>query len=55
MAGLPTISGKEAIKVFQNAGWSIVRTGSSRLIIMKKPGVITALSIPDIKHLIEDY
>ena len=23
MAGLPTISGKEAIKAFQNAGWSL--------------------------------
>jgi predicted RNA binding protein YcfA (HicA-like mRNA interferase family) len=51
MAGLPTISGKEAIKAFQSAGWSIVRTGSSRHIIMKKPGVITTLSIPDHKTL----
>ena len=51
MAGLPTISGQEAIKAFQNAGWSIVRTGSSRHIIMKKPGVITTLSIPDHKTL----
>jgi predicted RNA binding protein YcfA (HicA-like mRNA interferase family) len=51
MAGLPTISGKDAIKVFQNAGWVIVRTGSSRHIIMKKPGVITTLSIPDHKTL----
>ena len=51
MAELPTISGKETIKAFQNAGWSIERTGSSRHIIMKKPGVITALSIPDHKTL----
>lgn len=36
MAGLPTISGKEAIKAFQNAGWLIERTGSNRHVIMKK-------------------
>ena len=51
MAGLPTISGKEAIKAFQNAGWLIERTGSNRHIIMKKPGVVTTLSVPDHKTL----
>lgn len=51
MSGLPVVSGKEAVKAFQNAGWSIVRIGSSRHIIMKKPGVITTLSIPDHKTL----
>lgn len=51
MSGLPVVSGKEAVKAFQNAGWSIVRIGSSRHIIMKKPGVITTLFIPDHKTL----
>lgn len=48
---LPVISGKEAVKAFEKAGWKFVRTGSSRHMIMKKEGVITTLSIPDHKVL----
>lgn len=49
---LPVISGKEAVKAFEKAGWKFARIGSSRHMIMKKEGVITALSIPD--HMILD-
>lgn len=48
---LPVISGKEAMKAFEKAGWLFVRVGSSRHHIYKKPGMITTLSIPDHKIL----
>ncbi|GJQ49279.1 MAG: addiction module toxin, HicA family protein [Candidatus Kuenenia stuttgartiensis] len=43
---LPVISGKEAVKAFEKAGWKFVRVGSNCHIILKKEGVITTLSIP---------
>ena len=49
--GLPVISGKEAVKAFEKAGWKFVRIGSSRHMIMKKEGVFATLSIPDHKAL----
>jgi predicted RNA binding protein YcfA (HicA-like mRNA interferase family) len=51
MAKLPSISGKEAIKAFEKAGWQRIRTGSSRHVIMKKAGRVSTLSIPDHKIL----
>ena len=50
-SGLPVISGKEALKAFEKAGWKFVRIGSSRHMIMKKEGIFTTLSIPDHKVL----
>ncbi|HHT9138155.1 MAG TPA: type II toxin-antitoxin system HicA family toxin [Candidatus Wunengus sp. YC60] len=50
-SGLPVISGKEAVKAFEKAGWKFVRIGNSRHMIMKKVGVFTTLSIPDHKVL----
>ena len=50
-SGLPVISGKEAVKAFEKAGWQFVRIGSSRHMIMKKVGIFTTLSIPDHKVL----
>lgn len=47
MAVLPVISGREAIKGFEKAGWYIERRAKSRHIIMKKEGVKTTLSIPE--------
>jgi predicted RNA binding protein YcfA (HicA-like mRNA interferase family) len=35
---LPVISGKEAMRAFENAGWQFVRVGSSRHYIYKKEG-----------------
>ena len=48
---LPVISGKEAIRAFQNGGWYIEHRAKSRHIIMKKSGVKTTLSIPEHKTL----
>jgi predicted RNA binding protein YcfA (HicA-like mRNA interferase family) len=51
MAGLPVISGKEAVKAFQKSGWEIKRIGSSRHIILKKESTSVTLSVPDHKVL----
>jgi predicted RNA binding protein YcfA (HicA-like mRNA interferase family) len=48
---LPVISGKEAMKAFEKAGWEFVRVGSSRHYIYKKIGMTSILSIPDHKVL----
>jgi predicted RNA binding protein YcfA (HicA-like mRNA interferase family) len=48
---LPVISGQEAIRAFEEAGWYIDRRAKSRHIIMKKPGMKTTLSIPEHKIL----
>lgn len=51
MTKLPVISGKEAIRAFEKAGWCIERRAKSRHIIMKKAGMETTLSIPEHKTL----
>jgi predicted RNA binding protein YcfA (HicA-like mRNA interferase family) len=51
MSRLPSISGKEAQKAFEKAGWEFIRIGSSRHLILKKAGILTTLSIPDHKIL----
>jgi predicted RNA binding protein YcfA (HicA-like mRNA interferase family) len=51
MASLPVISGKEAVRAFENDDWRIVRRAKSRHIIMKKEGVAITLSIPEHKVL----
>jgi predicted RNA binding protein YcfA (HicA-like mRNA interferase family) len=48
---LPVVSGKEAIRAFEKAGWHIDRRAKSRHIIMKRPGTKTTLSIPEHKAL----
>ena len=48
---LPVISGKQAIRAFEKAGWYIDRRAKSRHIIMKKSGMKTTLSIPEHKSL----
>ncbi len=51
MDKLPVVSGKEAIDVFEKAGWHIERRARSRHIIMKKSGIKTTLSIPEHRTL----
>ena len=51
MGRLPVISGKEAIRAFEKAGWYIDRRAKSRHIVMKKQGVKTTLSVPEHKVL----
>lgn len=51
MTKLPVVSGWETIKAFEKVGWVIDRRAKSRHIIMKKPGMITTLSVPEHKTL----
>lgn len=45
MVKLPVISGKDAIKAFSKAGWSVDRQ-TGRHVIMMKPDSSVTLSIP---------
>jgi predicted RNA binding protein YcfA (HicA-like mRNA interferase family) len=45
MPNLPQVSGKKAVRAFERAGFSVVRTRGSHH-IMKKPGFRHRLSIP---------
>jgi predicted RNA binding protein YcfA (HicA-like mRNA interferase family) len=50
MGRLSNISGKEAIKAFQKAGWQPIGQVGSHL-VMVKPGVRANLSVPQHKEL----
>jgi predicted RNA binding protein YcfA (HicA-like mRNA interferase family) len=50
MGILRNISGKEAVKAFQKAGWKAVGQVGSHL-VMVKPGLRVNLSIPQHKEL----
>ncbi|MEJ2745560.1 MAG: type II toxin-antitoxin system HicA family toxin [bacterium] len=61
MSRLPSISGLEALKAFQRAGWLFARQRGSHM-IMTKDGMDVTLSIPNhrelkrplLRHLIKD-
>ena len=50
MAELPRISGQEALRAFEKAGWSYVRRRGSHVIMIKSATPVN-LSIPDHKEL----
>jgi len=50
MTRLANISGKEAAKAFQKAGWSALGQVGSHL-VMIKPGIRVNLSVPQHKEL----
>lgn len=50
MAGLPALSGREVVAVFQRFGWTIARQRGSHIILVKE-GHIATLSIPDHKEV----
>ena len=50
MARLPVLSGAEAVKVFEKAGWTVDRQRGSHVILIKD-GHIATLSVPDHKEL----
>lgn len=50
MARLANISGKEAVKAFQKAGWQPIGQVGSHL-MMSKPGLRVNLSVPQHKEL----
>lgn len=41
----PPISGREAVRVFEKAGWTVARQRGSH-VVLTKPGSIYTLSIP---------
>jgi len=45
MVRLPVISGAEAVKVFQRAGWRVDRQRGSHVVLLKA-GHIASLSVP---------
>ncbi len=50
MPPLPVISGREAVRALQKAGWLIARRESSHIILIKT-GVPVNLSVPDHRTL----
>ncbi|MBI4313500.1 MAG: type II toxin-antitoxin system HicA family toxin [Candidatus Omnitrophica bacterium] len=50
MSRLPVVSGREAARAFQRAGWHLVRWRGSHMILTKE-GEEATLSIPDHKEL----
>ena len=50
MASLPTLSGRDAAKVFAKDGWQMVRQRGSHM-IMVKPGHMATLSVPDHREI----
>ncbi len=50
MPKLPVISGSEAVKAFQRAGWRVDRQRGSHVVLLKA-GHIASLSVPQHKEL----
>jgi predicted RNA binding protein YcfA (HicA-like mRNA interferase family) len=46
MPRLPTLSGRDVVRVFQRFGWQVVRRSSSHMIMVQE-GASATLSIPD--------
>jgi predicted RNA binding protein YcfA (HicA-like mRNA interferase family) len=45
MPKLPRISGREAVRAFEKAGWELARQRGSHIVLIK-PGSLYTLSIP---------
>jgi predicted RNA binding protein YcfA (HicA-like mRNA interferase family) len=45
MAKQPVVSGAEAVKAFQRAGWRVDRQRGSH-VVLQKPGHVASLSVP---------
>jgi predicted RNA binding protein YcfA (HicA-like mRNA interferase family) len=50
MAALPSVSGEQAVRVFQKAGWVKDRQRGSHVILIK-PGHAASLSVPQHREL----
>ncbi len=50
MVKLPVVSGAEAVKAFQRAGWRVDRQKGSHVVLLK-PEHIASLSIPQHREL----
>jgi len=53
MPKLPRISGREAVRAFEKAGWEVARQRGSHM-VLTKPGSIYTLSIPLHRTLDQD-
>lgn len=49
-AALPVVSGREAVRAFEKAGWIVARQRASHIILIK-PNVPVNLSIPNHRQL----
>lgn len=50
MKQLPTLSGREVVKLFVRQGWEVARQGGSHIILVKS-GHPATLSVPDHKEV----
>ena len=50
MAVLPNLSGREVVRVFEKAGWQMVRQRGSHMILVKSGEMVT-LSVPDHREI----
>ncbi|MBC7252044.1 MAG: type II toxin-antitoxin system HicA family toxin [Anaerolineae bacterium] len=50
MPELPRVSGREAVRAFERAGWEVARQRGSH-VVMTRSGSIYTLSIPDHREL----
>jgi len=50
VSGLPVVSGAEAVKRFERAGWNIARRKGSH-VMLTTPGMPATLSIPQHREL----
>ncbi|MEE8343459.1 MAG: type II toxin-antitoxin system HicA family toxin [Gammaproteobacteria bacterium] len=50
MPGLPALSGRKVVKVFESLGWEMVRQRGSHIILVKENHHAT-LSVPDHKEV----
>lgn len=46
MPALPTLNGREVVRIFAKDGWEMVRQRGSHMILVKK-GSMATLSVPD--------
>jgi predicted RNA binding protein YcfA (HicA-like mRNA interferase family) len=50
MPSLPVLSGREVVKAFEQAGWTVARHRGSHIILIKE-GELATLSVPDHKEV----
>ncbi len=50
MPPLPTLNGKEVVRVFERCGWSVARQKGSHIILVQDDHIAT-LSVPDHKEV----
>ena len=50
MGAVPSLSGRDVVRVFESLGWSVARQRGSH-VIMVKEGEIATLSVPNHKQI----